>query len=156
MNLHVWDFNHLWWFTFILLFQPLVTGSDTVGWDHMAGESASSTVLLLCRSFSSVECCLSVSEVTYWHPWWDETLLQTLSILCSQKCWHFNVDTLLCFYYLFWGIIIIIIRYVCLLSQAFLPGTSLEPAVIPTTQASSFTLQYVLYYVWCSKYSCLL
>ena len=50
----------------------------------------------------------------------------------------------------------IIIRYVCLLSQAFLPGTSLEPAVIPTTQASSFTLQYFPYYVWCSKYSCLL
>ena len=53
-------------------------------------------------------------------------------------------------------IIIIIIRYVCLLSQAFLPGTSLEPAVIPTTQASSFTLQYFPYYVWSSKYSCLL
>ena len=35
----------------------------------------------------------------------------------------------------------------CLLSQAFLPGTSLEPAVIPTTQASSFTLQYFPYYV---------
>jgi len=42
---------------------------------------------------------------------------------------------------------IIIIRYGCLLSQAFLPGTSLEPAVIPTTQASSFTLQYFPYYV---------
>ena len=53
-------------------------------------------------------------------------------------------------------IIIIIIQYVCLLSQAFLPGTSLEPAVIPTTQASSFTLQYFPYYVWCFKYSCLL
>jgi len=44
-------------------------------------------------------------------------------------------------------IIIIIIQYICLLSQAFLPGTSLEPAVIPTTQASSFTLQYFPYYV---------
>ena len=53
-------------------------------------------------------------------------------------------------------IIIIIIQYVYLLSQAFLPGTSLEPAVIPTAQASSFTLQYFPYYVWCSKYSCLL
>ena len=31
--------------------------------------------------------------------------------------------------------------------RPFLPGTSLEPAVIPTTQASSFTLQYFLYYV---------
>ena len=36
---------------------------------------------------------------------------------------------------------IIILGYVCLLSQEFLPGTSLEPAVIPTAQASSFTLQ---------------
>ena len=44
-------------------------------------------------------------------------------------------------------IIIIIIQYVSLLSQAFLPGTSLEPAVIPTAQASSFTLQYFPYYV---------
>ena len=53
-------------------------------------------------------------------------------------------------------IITIIIQYVCLLSQTFLPGTSLEPAVIPTAQASSFTLQYFPYYVWCAKYSCLL
>ena len=29
----------------------------------------------------------------------------------------------------------------------FLPVTSLEPAVIPTAQASSFTLQYFPYYV---------
>ena len=29
----------------------------------------------------------------------------------------------------------------------FLPGTSLEPAVIPTAQASSFTLQYFPCYV---------
>jgi hypothetical protein len=28
--------------------------------------------------------------------------------------------------------------------------------VTPTTQASSFTLQYFPYYVWCSKYSCIL
>ena len=31
--------------------------------------------------------------------------------------------------------------------RPFLPGTSLEPAVIPTAQASSFTLQYFPYYV---------
>ena len=37
--------------------------------------------------------------------------------------------------------------YGCLLSQAFLPGISLEPAVIPTAQASSFTLQYFPYCV---------
>jgi hypothetical protein len=29
----------------------------------------------------------------------------------------------------------------------FLPGTSLEPTVIPTAQASIFTLQYFPYYV---------
>jgi len=33
------------------------------------------------------------------------------------------------------------------LSQAFLPGTSLEPTVVPTAQASSFTLLYFPYYV---------
>jgi hypothetical protein len=33
--------------------------------------------------------------------------------------------------------------------RPFLPGNSLEPAVIPTAQASSFTLQYFPYYVWC-------
>jgi len=31
--------------------------------------------------------------------------------------------------------------------RPFLPGTSLEPAVFPTAQASSFTLQYFPYYV---------
>ena len=31
--------------------------------------------------------------------------------------------------------------------RAFLPGTSLEPAVIPTALASSFTMQYFPYYV---------
>ena len=50
--------------------------------------------------------------------------------------------------------IIIIIILSC--HWPFLPGTSLEPAVIPTAHASSFTLQYFPYYVWCSKYSCLL
>ena len=32
--------------------------------------------------------------------------------------------------------------------RPFLPGTSLEPAVIPTAQASSFTLQYFPYYYY--------
>ena len=31
--------------------------------------------------------------------------------------------------------------------RLFLPGTSLEPAVIPTAQTSSFTPQYFPYYV---------
>ena len=42
-------------------------------------------------------------------------------------------------------ITIIIIIFSC--HRPFLPGTSLEPAVIPTAQASSFTLQYFPYYV---------
>jgi hypothetical protein len=46
----------------------------------------------------------------------------------------------------FVAIIIIIINIVSC-HTPFLPGTSLEPAVIPTAQASSFTLQYFPYYV---------
>ena len=53
-------------------------------------------------------------------------------------------------------IIIIIIINVVSCHRPFLPGTSLEPVVILTAQASIFTLQYFPYYVWCSKYSCLL
>jgi hypothetical protein len=44
-------------------------------------------------------------------------------------------------------IIIIIIIIIISCHRPFLPGTSLEPAVTPTAQASSFTLQYFLYYV---------
>jgi uncharacterized membrane protein len=44
-------------------------------------------------------------------------------------------------------IIIIIIIIVVSCHRIFRPGTSLEPAVIPTAQASSFTLQYFPYYV---------
>ena len=42
-------------------------------------------------------------------------------------------------------IIIIIIIIIVSCEIAFLPGTSLEPAVIPTGQVSSFTLQYFPY-----------
>jgi hypothetical protein len=44
-------------------------------------------------------------------------------------------------------IIIIIIIIMLSLVTGFLPGTSLEPAVISTAQASSFTLQYFPCYV---------
>jgi hypothetical protein len=44
-------------------------------------------------------------------------------------------------------VIIIIIIVVVSCHRPFLPVTSLEPAATPTTQASSFTLQYFLYYV---------
>jgi len=43
--------------------------------------------------------------------------------------------------------IIIIIIIIISSHRPFLPGTSLEPAVIPTAHASSFTLQYFPYYV---------
>ena len=43
-------------------------------------------------------------------------------------------------------IIIIIICIIVSCHRPFLPGTSREPAVIPTVQASSFTLQYFPYY----------
>ena len=49
-------------------------------------------------------------------------------------------------------IIITIIIIIVYCHRPFLPGTSLEPSVIPTAQASSFTLQYFPYYVWCSNY----
>jgi hypothetical protein len=49
---------------------------------------------------------------------------------------------------------IIIIIIICIIVSC--PDTSLESAVIPTAQASSFTLQYFPYYVCCSKYRCLL
>jgi hypothetical protein len=42
---------------------------------------------------------------------------------------------------------VIIIMLLLSLVTGFLPGTSLEPAVIPTAQVSSFTLQYFPYYV---------
>ena len=44
-------------------------------------------------------------------------------------------------------IIIIIIDMNVSCHRSFFPGTSLEPAVIPTAQASSFTLQYFPYHV---------
>ena len=58
------------------------------------------------------------------------------------------------------GIIIIIIIIIIInffsCHRPFLPGTSLEPAVIPTAQASSFIQQYFPYYVWCVMFQLLL
>jgi hypothetical protein len=44
-------------------------------------------------------------------------------------------------------IIIIIIIVIVSCHRPFLPDTSLEPAVILTAQASSYTLRYFPYYV---------
>ena len=54
---------------------------------------------------------------------------------------------LLFFYVSTFKIIIIIIDMNVSCHRYFFPGTALEPAVIPTAQASSFTLQYFPYYV---------
>ena len=53
-------------------------------------------------------------------------------------------------------IIIIIIIIVISCNRPFLPGTSLEPAVIPTAQAASFTLQHFPQYVCRAQYGCFL
>ena len=69
-----------------------------------------------------------------------KSFFRTVESILSQHISLHNLENPICNGH-------IIIQYVCLLSQAFLPGTSLEPAVIPTAQASSFTLQYFPYYV---------
>ena len=46
------------------------------------------------------------------------------------------------------NLLLLLLYNMCVSCQRpFLPGTSLEPAVIPTAHASSFTLQYFPYYV---------
>jgi hypothetical protein len=69
--------------------------------------------------------------------------------------WNLGNGNVNCSYWKIWPIIIIIIVVVVVVvvvivvscHRPFLPGTSLEPAVIPTAQASSVTLQYFPYYV---------
>jgi len=53
------------------------------------------------------------------------------------------------FFFFFFFFLLLLLLYDMDVSfhRLFLPGTSLEPAVIPTAQASSFTLQYFPYYV---------
>jgi len=72
--------------------------------------------------------------------WWENAIIAELCCWKTTYSGEFNACIII--------IIIIIIRYGCVLSQAFLPGTSLEPAVIPTAQTSSFTLQYFPYYYY--------
>jgi hypothetical protein len=68
-------------------------------------------------------------------------LLLILSYVCQISSLLQNVLSM--------SITFIIITIINVVSchRPFLPGTSLEPAVIPTAQASSFTLQYSPYYV---------
>jgi hypothetical protein len=50
-----------------------------------------------------------------------------------------TVGTTHYYYYYYLLLLLLLLLLLCLLSQASPPGTSLEPAVIPTAQASSFT-----------------
>ena len=52
--------------------------------------------------------------------------------------------------------ITIIIYYYYFSFISFLFLAPLETTVIQTSQASTFRIQYFLYYLWCSKYSCFL
>jgi hypothetical protein len=49
------------------------------------------------------------------------------------------------YYYYYYYVVVVVV--VVSGHMPFLPGTSLEPAVTPTAQASSSTLQYFPYYV---------
>jgi hypothetical protein len=44
-------------------------------------------------------------------------------------------------------LLLLLLLFVFSCHRPFLPGTSLEPTVIPTAQVSSFRLQYFPYYV---------
>jgi hypothetical protein len=46
-----------------------------------------------------------------------------------------------------YSLLLLLLLLLYLLTGHFSPGTPLEPAVIPTTQVSSFRLQYFPHYV---------
>ena len=56
---------------------------------------------------------------------------------------------------LFFFVLFLLLLMLFSCHRPFLPDTSLEPAVIPTSQATSFRQLYFPYYVWCSNHSCL-
>jgi hypothetical protein len=55
-------------------------------WYNLAGELASSTLLLLHTSLSSVKFCISLSEVDYFRALWNETLLQSCCVFYNCIC----------------------------------------------------------------------
>ena len=115
---------------------------------------------------SFVAICVSV-----WCDRWLKVLFKYDTFISSSICcnWPFFwviqcvgdtwlEDFRICRHILHWQsltlLLLLLLNFFC--HRSFLPGTSLEPAAIPTAQVSSFTLQYFPYYAWCSKYSCLL
>jgi len=82
----------------------------------------------------------------------------TIWISCTAFCFHIAHISFASSWYLFCLSVIVLLFYIIIIiiiissiivscHRPFFPGTSLEPAVIPTAHASSFTLQYFPYYV---------
>jgi hypothetical protein len=69
--------------------------------------------------------------------------VQSSSFTCSTFRIMCDVTSKVEYYYYYYHHIIINISW----HRPFLPGTYVEPAVIPTAHSSSFTLQYFPYYV---------
>jgi len=105
--------------------------------------------------FEMVSVAPGITGITFaltFHMCWISTYFRIFSASFHNHgpvSWNWNVYSHTC-------IIIIVVVVVVSCHKHFLPGTSLEPMVIPIAQASSFRLQYFPYYVWCSQYSCLL
>jgi len=72
------------------------------------------------------------------------------STLCFSVCWDLAVNNAVmkyCYYYYYYYYYGVVVVVFVSCHRPFRPGTPLEPTVIPTAQASSFTLQYFPYYV---------
>jgi hypothetical protein len=92
-------------------------------------------------------CLRVITRVMSYSPFVTDSFLQECHLFAVWFCFVFEVHYYYYYYYYY---------YYVSCHRPILPGNSIEPTVIPTAQASSFTLQYFPYYVWCSKYSCLL
>jgi hypothetical protein len=53
------------------------------------------------------------------------------------------------YYYYYFVVVVVVVVFVVVVScrSPSLPGTTSEPTAIPTAQVSTFTLQYLPYYV---------
>jgi hypothetical protein len=100
--------------------------------------------------------CISIVSYLYFRTfsflsWPHSCLLKSQHLLTHRFLFHSHGLWCPGWYYYYYYY-----YYYVSCHRPILPGHSLEPTVIPTAQASSSTLQYFPYYVWCSKYSCLL
>jgi hypothetical protein len=67
------------------------------------------------------------------------------AVLASKRL--YQVDMYRSEWTVFIVLLLLLLLLLSLATGLILPGNSHEPRVIPTAQASSFTLQYFLYYV---------